>query len=98
MKQAKRRQEHRALKRVEWLRKSTARANAVMDGALAFVETSNKRIAKMERGIRTFQGRCYELADLLAKIPSGPLVLDEEMRAWESVHPVGREFGDDPEK
>ena len=98
MKQAKRIQAHRALKRVEWLRKSTARATEAMDGALAFVKTSTKRIAKMERGNRTFQGRRDELADLLAKIPPGPLVLDEEMRAWESVLPVGREFGADPEK
>ena len=98
MKQAKRIQAHRALKRVEWLRKSTARASAAMDGALAFVESSNKRIATIESGYRTFQGQRPELADLLAKIPSGPLVLDGEIRAWESVLPVGKEFGADPEK
>lgn len=34
----------------------------------------------------------YRLADLLAKMPPGPLVLDEEMRAWESAPRVGKEI------
>ena len=34
----------------------------------------------------------YRLADLLAQMPPGPLVLDEEMRAWESAPPIGKEI------
>ena len=34
----------------------------------------------------------YRLADLLAQMPPGPLALDEEMRAWESEPPIGKEI------
>jgi len=37
----------------------------------------------------------YRLADLMEQMPPGPIKLDEELRAWERMVPVGREFGAD---
>lgn len=34
----------------------------------------------------------YRLSDLLAQMPPGRIELDEEMRAWENMPPVGREI------
>ena len=37
----------------------------------------------------------YTLAELLAQMPPGRIELDAEMKALESMRPVGREFGAD---
>jgi len=42
--------------------------------------------------IKTTRKPRYRLADLLAQMPPGPLALDEEMRAWESASPIGKEI------
>jgi hypothetical protein len=35
----------------------------------------------------------YRLADLLAQMPEGRIEWSPELRAWEQMAPVGREFG-----
>ena len=38
----------------------------------------------------------YRLAELLAQMPSGRMELDADLKAWENMAPVGREFGAPP--
>ena len=54
----------------------------------------NKR-SKEEGTKRPVRGR-YRLDDLLAQMPPGPLAWTPEMRAWDEMKPVGREFGAEP--
>ena len=35
----------------------------------------------------------YRLPDLLAQMPPGRIELTDDLKAWESMRPVGREFG-----
>ena len=37
----------------------------------------------------------YRLADLLAQMPGGKFEWTPELRAWDEMKPVGREFGAD---
>jgi len=37
----------------------------------------------------------YHLADLLAQMPGGKVEWTPELRAWDEMKPVGREFGAD---
>lgn len=37
----------------------------------------------------------YRLADLLAQMPEGKFEWTPELRVWEEMRPVGREFGSD---
>ena len=53
----------------------------------------NVKIAK-KRELRPKRNRPrYRLADLLAQMPPGRIELDAELKAWENMRPVGREFG-----
>ena len=37
----------------------------------------------------------YRLADLIAQMPEGKFDWTSELRAWDEMKPVGREFGAD---
>jgi hypothetical protein len=51
--------------------------------------------SKDEGTRRPVRGR-YRLDELLAQMPPGPLEWTPEMRAWDEMKPVGREFGAEP--
>lgn len=52
----------------------------------------HRRFVKKNRAARRPH---YRLADLLAQMPDGKIEWTPELRAWEDMKPVGREFGAD---
>ena len=49
-------------------------------------------VLRMRAAPRTVRRLRYRIADLLAQMPPGPVVLDADMREWERMAPIGREI------
>ena len=63
------------------------------------MKAARKRVLKAKRskeGTRRPVRVRYRLDELLAQMPPGPLEWTPEMRAWDEMKPVGREFGAEP--
>lgn len=50
------------------------------------------RVVEQANTTNRAEKKRYRLADLLAQMPPGRIELDEKMRAWENMTPVGREI------
>ena len=50
------------------------------------------RVVEQANTTNRAEKKRYRLADLLAQMPPGRIELDEEMRAWENMTPVGKEI------
>jgi hypothetical protein len=51
-----------------------------------------RKVSTVESGRRRQR---YRLADLLAQMPKGKIEWTPELREWDEMKPVGREFGAD---